>query len=188
MPRIIAGSARGISLVTPDGLDTRPTADSRKEAVFSSIQFELPGCRFLDLFAGSGAAGLEALSRGADQAVFVERGRQAVDCIQKNLEKTRLASKARVLSEDVLSALTRLMTEKAEFDVIFLDPPYHKGYEEQVCLEIMKKGLLAAGGLMVVESAANTEFEVPEGLRLIKSKAYRITKFTLLRRDEGVDE
>lgn len=181
MPRIIAGSARGIPLAVPDGLDTRPTADSRKEALFSSIQFELPGSRFLDLFAGSGAAGLEALSRGAAGAVFVESGKAAAECIRRNLEKTRLGTNARVLMEDVRGALDRLAREEARFDIIFLDPPYHKGYEEVICQEIMDKGLLAEGGLVVVESAAETEFKVPEGLCTVKCKQYRITKFTLLR-------
>lgn len=183
MPRIIAGMARGIQLAVPEGLDTRPTSDSRKEAVFSSIQFELPGCRFLDLFAGSGAAGLEALSRGAEHAVFVESGRQAVDCIHKNLTKTKLQAKGRVLAEDVLSALSRLAREQAQFDVIFLDPPYRRGYEELVCREVMEKGLLAEDGLIVVESAVETEFAVPQGMSITKSKSYRITKFTLLRRE-----
>ena len=140
MPRIIAGIARGIQLAVPEGLDTRPTSDSRKEAVFSSIQFELPGCRFLDLFAGSGAAGLEALSRGAEHAVFVESGRQAVDCIHKNLTKTKLQAKGRVLAEDVLSALSRLAREQAKFDVIFLDPLIAEGMKSWFAVKSWKKG------------------------------------------------
>ena len=119
MPRIIAGSARGISLLVPEGLDTRPTADSRKEAIFSSIQFDIPGSRFLDLFAGSGAAGLEALSRGAQKAVFVEAGHKAAVCIQKNMEKTRLAQNARLLEETAEQAIGRLAAEGETFDLTF---------------------------------------------------------------------
>ena len=185
MPRIIAGSARGISLLVPEGLDTRPTADSRKEAIFSSIQFDIPGSRFLDLFAGSGAAGLEALSRGAQKAVFVEAGHKAAVCIQKNMEKTRLAQNARLLEETAEQAIGRLAAEGETFDLIFLDPPYHKGYEEQSISAIAEKGLLAEGGKIVVESAADTEFCVPASFRVIKTKIYRMTKFTLLTRERG---
>jgi len=185
MPRVIAGSARGIQLAAPEGLGTRPTADRLKEALFSVIQFELPDSRFLDLFAGSGGAGVEALSRGARSAVFVEKDTGAADCIRKNLEKTKLASRGRIFVEEAELALDRLAEENAQFDVIFMDPPYRKGYEEKTCEAIMKKGLLAEKGLMIVESALETEFAVPEGLETEKVKQYRIAKFTLLRRNEG---
>ena len=135
----------------------------------------LPDSRFLDLFAGSGGAGVEALSRGARSAVFVEKDTGAADCIRKNLEKTKLASRGRIFVEEAELALDRLAEENAQFDVIFMDPPYRKGYEEKTCEAIMKKGLLAEKGLMIVESALETE----------KVKQYRIAKFTLLRRNEG---
>lgn len=182
MPRVIAGAARGIELTAPEGLNTRPTADRLKEALFSTIQFELPGCRFLDLFAGSGGAGLEALSRGARSAVFVEQNAQAAECIRKNLERTRLADGGRILQESADDALRRLSGEKARFDVIFMDPPYRKGYEETICREIIEKELLAEEGLIVIESALETEYALPELLTVEKVKKYRISKFTLLRR------
>ena len=166
-------------------MGTRPTADRLKEALFSVIQFELPDSRFLDLFAGSGGAGLEALSRGARSAVFVEKDAGAADCIRRNLEKTKLVSRGRIFVEEAEQALNRLSEEKSQFDVIFMDPPYRKGYEEQICEIIIKKGLLAEKGLMIVESALETEFAIPEGLETEKVKKYRIAKFTLLRRNEG---
>ena len=185
MPRIIAGSARGIPLMAPDGLDTRPTADSRKEAIFSSIQFDIPGSRFLDLFAGSGAAGLEALSRGAQKAVFVEAAHKAALCIRQNMEKTKLSQGARLLEETAEQAIFRLAEEGEVFDIIFMDPPYHKGYEEQTVRAVIEKGLLAESGKLVVESAADTDFNVPESLKVMKEKIYRTTKFTLLTRSQG---
>lgn len=115
----------------------------------------------------------------------MEKDTGAADCIRKNLEKTKLASRGRIFVEEAELALDRLAEENAQFDVIFMDPPYRKGYEEKTCEAIMKKGLLAEKGLMIVESALETEFAVPEGLETEKVKQYRIAKFTLLRRNEG---
>ncbi len=186
MPRIIAGLARGIRLEAPDGTDTRPTADNRKEAIFSSIQFELPGARFLDLFSGCGACGLEALSRGAAEAVLVENAPGAAACIRNNIRKTRLTG-ARLVASDVLAALELLHREGKEFDIIFLDPPYHRGFEETVVRAAVEKGLVAEEGLIAVESAADTDIPVPEGFELEKSKQYRVTRFTLLRRKRSIE-
>ena len=183
MPRIIAGTARGIRLSTPKGLETRPTADGRKEAIFSSIQFEIPESRFLDLFAGCGAAGLEALSRGAAEAVFVESGREAASCIRENMRRTRLTG--RIFAEDVLAALDRLAAEGSRFDIVFMDPPYHQGYEALVTQALARLDLVADGGLVVIESAADTEVEVPEGFREVRCKQYRVTKFTMWRKNRG---
>ena len=183
--RVIAGTARRLPLKTLEGLETRPTTDRIKETLFNIIQNDVNGCRFLDLFAGSGAAGLEALSRGAQKAVFVEAGHKAAVCIQKNMEKTRLAQNARLLEETAEQAIGRLAAEGETFDLIFLDPPYHKGHEEQSVSAIAEKGLLAEGGKIVVESAADTEFCVPASFRVIKTKIYRMTKFTLLTREQG---
>lgn len=122
--RVITGTAKGRKLTAPVGLQTRPTSDMAKEAVFSIIQFEVEGAQVLDLFAGSGQLGIEALSRGAAAAVFVDKAREAQGAIRQNLDKTGLAQRARVVTGDVLSFLK---TETGAYDIALLDPPYHMG-------------------------------------------------------------
>ena len=120
--RVIAGTARSMPLKCIEGLDTRPTTDRIKETLFNMLQPEIPGCRFLDLFGGSGAIGIEALSRGADYAAFAENNRKAYDCIGDNLAFTKLADRARVFFMDALGAL-RVLEGEEPFDIIFLDRP-----------------------------------------------------------------
>ena len=122
--RVIAGSARSLPLKTLEGMDTRPTTDRIKETLFNMIQSEIPGCRFLDLYAGSGAIAIEALSRGAAYAVFAEKNPKACSCIRDNLSFTKLAEHGKLLNMDVLQALRSLEGEEA-FDCIFMDPPYN---------------------------------------------------------------
>ena len=119
--RVIAGTCRSLPLVTPEGIDTRPTTDRIKETLFNMIQAEIPGCVFYDLFSGSGGIGIEALSRGAKHAFFVENNKKALECIKKNLTFTKMADNATVVSRDILGAMP-FLTQKA--DVIFMDPPY----------------------------------------------------------------
>ena len=120
--RVIAGSARSLPLKTLDTLDTRPTQDRIKETLFNILQADLPGCRFLDLFAGSGAIGIEALSRGARQAWFVEKNPKAAAVIRDNLAFTKLDANARVLETDVISGLSALKSQSEPFDILFMDP------------------------------------------------------------------
>ena len=120
--RIITGSARGVNLLTLEGEATRPTAARTKEAVFSMIQFDIEGRKVLDLFSGSGQLALEALSRGASEAVICDSSKEAVNIIKKNAEKTRLSSKCRINLCDANAMIERLGEEK--FDIVFLDPPY----------------------------------------------------------------
>ena len=129
--RVIAGTARSMPLRCIEGLDTRPTTDRIKETLFNMLQREIPGCRFLDLFGGSGAIGIEALSRGADFAAFAENNKKAYECILDNLAFTRLADRSRVFFMDALGAL-RVMEGDGPFDLIFLDPPYGRGMEREV--------------------------------------------------------
>jgi 16S rRNA (guanine966-N2)-methyltransferase len=120
--RVIAGSARSLPLKTIEGLETRPTTDRIKETLFNMLQTEISGCRFLDLYSGSGAIGIEALSRGAKEAYFVERSKECVECIKYNLKFTHLEDRAVVMEQDVLSALNRI--SKAEpFDIVLIDAP-----------------------------------------------------------------
>ena len=128
--RVIAGSARSLRLKTLDGMDTRPTTDRIKETLFNMIGPSMFDCVFLDLFAGSGGIGIEALSRGAREAVFVENNPKAMMCVKDNLKFTKLEGKAVTLTTDVMNALYKLEGEKV-FDYIFLDPPYDRGFEKR---------------------------------------------------------
>ena len=139
--RVIAGKARRLALKTVPGMETRPTTDRIKETLFNILQPEIPDCRFLDLFSGSGGIGIEALSRGAESAVFVEKNPKACACIRENLTFTKLAEHGKLLNMDVLQALRSLEGEEA-FDCIFMDPPYNKDLERQV-LEYLKDSSLA---------------------------------------------
>ena len=128
--RVIAGKARRLNLKTIPGNETRPTTDRIKETLFNILQPEIPGCRFLDLFSGSGGIGIEALSRGASYAVFVEKNPKAAACIRENLAFTKLAEDGKLLNMDVLQAL-RSLEGKGVFDIIFMDPPYNNELERQ---------------------------------------------------------
>ena len=127
--RIIAGTARSLPLKTIEGMDTRPTTDRIKETLFNMLQNDVPGSYFLDLFAGSGQIGLEAVSRGARYAVFVENNKKACACIEDNIHFTKFDRETKLLQSDVISAI-RSMEGKYKFDVIFMDPPYKHEYEK----------------------------------------------------------
>lgn len=153
--RIITGSARGIALATLEGENTRPTADRTKEALFSMIQFEIEGRKCLDLFAGSGQLGLEALSRGAAHCVFIDEAREAVDIVLANAKKTKLNDRCRV-STGSYDRYLKSAAGKEAFDIIFLDPPYNTDYIAK-SLELIAEGdLLRAGGRIVCESDNGT--------------------------------
>jgi len=134
--RVITGVARGRRLKTLEGMDTRPTTDRVKEGLFNIIQFDLPACRFLDLFAGSGQIGIEALSRGAEYAVFIDQNRDALQIIKENLLTTGLLKKARAVS---MEAKTYLQSVKVPFDIVFLDPPYHQGILPEILPLVAQK-------------------------------------------------
>ena len=127
--RIIAGTARSLPLKAVEGMGTRPTTDRIKETLFNILQDEVPGSYFLDLFAGSGQIGLEALSRGARYAVFVDNGKKPVACIEDNIRFTKFDKESKVYPTDVLSAM-RSMEGKYQFDIIFMDPPYNQEIEK----------------------------------------------------------
>ncbi|MBR1743627.1 MAG: 16S rRNA (guanine(966)-N(2))-methyltransferase RsmD [Lachnospiraceae bacterium] len=153
--RVIAGSAKRKSLVCPSGKDTRPTTDRIKETLFNMLQPEISSdTRFLDLFSGSGGIGIEALSRGAKRCIFVERGREALRCIRKNLENTGFSEKAQVLSMDVMQALKYLSGREEPFDIIFLDPPYEAGFEDAVIPFLMSSALVSPNTLVILETSS----------------------------------
>lgn len=168
--RVITGSARGMTLKTLEGDNVRPTTDKVKEAVFSAIQFEIEGRRILDLFAGSGQLGIEAISRGAESAVFVDSDKNAVKIIKENLAKTKLDSAASVAQTDSIAFLT--MTDKI-FDVAFLDPPYGNGLLQKALAKIGSH--IAEGGIVTCEHPFGEELEEEIG-GLVKQKEYKYSK------------
>ena len=146
--RVITGKARGINLKTPDGMLTRPTADRVKEALFSIIQFEIPGAAVLDLFGGTGQLGIEALSRGAQSAVFVDAQPNACALIQENLRRTHFQAEGKVVRSDYLAYLNRC---REKFQIIFLDPPYAEVFLENALKRISEIDILQSGGIIVAE-------------------------------------
>ena len=172
--RVIAGSARRIQLDTPKGMDTRPTTDRIKETLFNMIAEDIPGCLFLDLFAGSGQIGIEALSRGADHAVFVERNRQTANIILQNLQRTHLKEKARVICQDAVSALKQMHPERP-FSVIFMDPPYGQGFAERLLPVLSSDRLTDLNTLLIIEENTEADFSFAPslGFTVIRKKVYK---------------
>lgn len=179
--RVIAGSAKRLQLKTLDGLDTRPTTDRIKETLFNMLAPYIYDCTFLDLFAGSGGIGIEALSRGAGKAVFVEKNPKAMAYIKENLNYTRLEKKAVTLQFDVISALSHL-EGKEEFDFIFMDPPYNQEWEKKVLAYLTTSSLLAEEGIIIVEASKETNFDYAGelGFIIIKEKIYKTNKHVFL--------
>ncbi|HEX4324240.1 MAG TPA: 16S rRNA (guanine(966)-N(2))-methyltransferase RsmD [Gaiellaceae bacterium] len=173
--RVIAGSRKGHKIVAPRGLDTRPTSDRVRENIFNLVG-PVDDAKVLDLFAGSGALGIEALSRGAASAVFVERESEAVRTIEHNLDRLRLNG-ARVVHGDVLRTIAQEATAGAKYDLVLVDPPYGMLTEIQPRLARDLPPLLAADGLLVVETAARTEPDLP--LPVSTSRRYGRTQVTL---------
>ena len=152
--RVITGKARGIVLKTPNGMATRPTADRVKEALFSIIQFDVPAAKVLDLFGGTGQLGIEALSRDAQLAVFVDERDDACRLIRENLKRTKLEAQARVVRSDYLAFLK---TCKDKFNIIILDPPYADVYLENALKMITEIDILETGGIIVAERPLDKE-------------------------------
>ena len=179
--RVITGKARGIVLKTPDGMLTRPTADRVKEALFSIIQFDIPGARVLDLFGGTGQLGIEALSRGAANAVFVDAREDACRLIRENLKRTKLEVQGKVVRADYMQYLNRC-SEK--FDIIILDPPYAEVFLENALKSLSEIDILQSGGIIICERPM--EKEMPwefEGFTRSKDYKYGRTLITIYRKD-----
>lgn len=178
--RVIAGKARRLQLKTIEGLNTRPTTDRIKETLFNMLSFDIERSRFLDLFSGSGAIGIEALSRGAKEAVFVENNRQALQCIKDNLNHTRLSDDAIVMGKDVQTAIVLLNAQKEPFDFIFMDPPYGKLFEKDVLFALKDTSLYHEDTWIIVESDLDTEFDYIDQtpFYILKEKIYKTNKHT----------
>ena len=180
--RVIAGTARRLPLKTPLGWDTRPTTDRIKENLFNMLQPDIPGAVFMDLFSGSGQVGIEALSRGAAKAYFIENARDAVTCIQQNLAFTKMADRAIVLRQDVLSSLANISEQAV--DVIFMDPPYNCEHEKNVLAVLRDMKYVTEDTLIVVEAALDTDFSYLEsmGYTVKKEKCYKTNKHMFIRK------
>lgn len=180
--RVIAGTARSLPLKTPAGLDTRPTQDRIKETLFNILQTQIPGCVFVDLFSGSGAIGIEALSRGAKKAYFVENANKPLVCIQENLHFTKLADKSIVLKQDAVTALTSIYEKTV--DIIFMDPPYNNGQEERVLNVLQHMKYVTEDTIIIVEASLDTKMDYAEefGFEITKEKKYKTNKHIFLKR------
>ena len=178
--RVITGQARGRRLISPEGYDVRPTTDKVKESLFNILQFRLDGADVLDLFAGSGQLGIEALSRGADRAVFVDSSRKSLDVVKKNIELCRFTSQAQTF---LLDATAFLRTTNEKFDIVILDPPYHKN----LCISALELLGNVVNDDAVVICETQSDEELPERIgnfsvdrvysySSIKLTAYRVDK------------
>ncbi|WP_044973795.1 16S rRNA (guanine(966)-N(2))-methyltransferase RsmD [Ruminococcus sp. HUN007] len=171
--RIIAGTARGRKLRTLEGSDVRPTTDKVKEAMFSAIQFQIPGASVLDLFGGSGQLGIEALSRGAEKAVFVDRAKASVNIITENIETAGFTDRSRVVFMD---SLDFLKSDRNTYDLAFLDPPYHMGILEKA-LPLLAERMNEGGRIMCEHEQ---RLELPEKIGpLVLKKKYKYGKIEI---------
>ena len=179
--RVITGKARGVQLKTPDGMLTRPTTDRVKEALFSIIQFDIPTSRVLDLFGGTGQLGIEALSRGAKSAVFVDHQENACKLIRENLRRTRLEADGKVVRTDYLDYLRRC---REQFDIVFLDPPYAEVFLENALKCITEIDILQSGGIIVAERPLGKELPWEfDGFTRSRDYKYGKTLITVYRKD-----
>jgi 16S rRNA (guanine(966)-N(2))-methyltransferase RsmD len=178
--RVISGSARGLKLKAPEGLGTRPTTDRIKESLFNIIAQDIYGCCFLDLFSGSGAMAVEALSRGAERAVLIDKDSQSIRSIRANVEAARVSDRAEIMSCDVMTGIAALGKRGERFDIIFMDPPYNKGLVQESLAQIVKAGILAEDGFIIAEQSQDDPQPEIDGLNVYRVKDYKITKMTFL--------
>lgn len=180
--RVIAGTARRLKLRTIEGKDTRPTTDRIKETLFNMIQWKVPGAEFLDLFGGSGSIGIEALSRGARGACFVENNRAAAAVIRDNLAFTRLSESAMVMECDAVTAIRRLCGKGKIFDIIYMDPPYNMEWEKQVLAVLADSDILDKDTMIIIEADKDTGFQYAAelGFTVDRQKEYKTNKHVFL--------
>ena len=179
--RVIAGTARSMPLKTIEGMQTRPTTDKIKETLFNMLSFDIPSARFLDLFAGSGQIGIEALSRGAEYAMFVEQNKKCIACIEDNLKFTKMFEKSDILKGDVFACIPRLRSY-GKFDIIFADPPYAMERENDLLNGIYENDILAEGGLIVIEASVSRDLSFVDdtGFTVTKDKLYKNNRHIFL--------
>jgi 16S rRNA (guanine966-N2)-methyltransferase len=172
--KVISGLVGGHKLKTPDkkNLSVRPTVARVRESIFNSINFNLKDSFFLDLFSGTGAIGIEALSRGANKVFFVEKNKLCVDIIKKNLETTKLISKAKIFCCEVNFAIKKIFEQQIFFDFIFMDPPYNKNYTQETLNLLSKFNLLNENGIIICETNYKENIFLDQKFDFFKTKIY----------------
>lgn len=185
--RVIAGTRRHMILKTVDDMSIRPTQDRTKETLFNVLSPYIYDASFLDLFSGSGAIGIEALSRGAEPVVMVEKLSTSLQCIKENLKTTKLIDDARLMAMDVFEAIPALEREKKVFDIIFMDPPFDKGIEKQVIERLSNSSLVGSDTIIVCEASIDTDFSYIDecGFDFIKEKRYKNNKHVFFKKKES---
>lgn len=185
--RVIAGKARRLPLKTIPGMETRPTTDRIKETLFNILQNDIPGSRFLDIFSGSGGIGIEALSRGAVHACFIENSRAAAACIRENLAFTNLAQDAEVMQYDVLAAFSRMEGQKP-YHIAFMDPPYGKDLERMVLeyISAHRPSFIDEETLLIIEASLGSDFDYVQelGFEVQRIKEYKTNMHIFLKLQE----
>lgn len=185
--RIITGSAKGVRLKTPQGMETRPTSDRVKESLFNILSNRVLDAMVLDLFAGTGNLGLEALSRGAAQAIFVDRSFNSINLIKDNASLTKLADRAECYKSDVFSALSKICQAKQQFDLIFCDPPYNQGFVDKILQVVDNAEILAEDGILMIEHSKHEKvlFSLQK-IEMIRTEKYGGTLISFfIRRNRG---
>jgi len=180
--RIIAGRAKSLPLKTSKGMETRPTTDRIKETLFNILMPDLPGAVFIDLFAGSGQMGLEALSRSAKKAYFVESEREAFSCITENVKFTKMTEEAVLLKQDVYTALYGIHEKQA--DIIFADPPYQEGHYERLLSVLKDRNYVTEDTILIFEADLRRKFDFVDeyGFTVIREKCYKTNKHIFLKK------
>ena len=186
--RIIGGSARGRAIVAPHGEKTRPTQDYVRESLFNIIRWDMEEARVLDLFAGTGALSLEAISRGASSAVLIDMDRAACDCIRRNMESTKLGDRCRLIARDYKAALKVLESEGKTFDVVFIDPPYKMENTGEMCAELYDRKLLSPEAMILVEHRRGMAPLLDLRFEAYDQRSYGDTQITFVRLAQGREE
>jgi 16S rRNA (guanine966-N2)-methyltransferase len=176
--RVISGVAKGKKLNTIEGNDTRPTTDRLKETLFNIISLDVRDCNFLDLFSGSGAIGIEALSRGAKSCYFIDNSKQCCEIINMNLKNTNLLSKANVIKSDCSNAISSI---NKTFDIIFIDAPYYKDKTNSLLQQIKQTEVLSKDGMIIVEQGSKDDLPNIDGIEIIKIKKFKTTTFVFIK-------
>ncbi|MDR2166944.1 MAG: 16S rRNA (guanine(966)-N(2))-methyltransferase RsmD [Clostridiales bacterium] len=176
--RVISGKAKGMGLFSPQGNSIRPTSDYVKESLFNLIGHDIYNAEFLDLFAGSGGVGIEALSRGAASATFIDISQKSIHLIRRNLQKTRLFENAVLLKGELPNTLKKLDGQK--FDIIFLDPPYFRDFAAKMLDSILKLDILHEDGYIALEAGEFDEIPPHPSLKIFKERVYSSTKLVFM--------
>ena len=180
--RIITGSAKGMTLFSPKGDQVRPTTEMAKEGMFSSIQFDIEGARVLDLFSGSGQLGLEALSRGAAFAVFVDASQDSINLTRQNVVKTGFSDKSRIIRSEYGEYIKNAGKQGEKFDFVFVDPPYGKELIPEIVKRLLKNEVLNEGAVLLCETDnGEVELDKTEGVASVKKYKYGKTFVYMVR-------